>query len=392
MRLVIVASHPVQYQAPLFRELAQSCDTQVFFAHHATGTDQAAAGFAVNFEWDIDLLSGFAHEFLENVARAPNLESFTGCDTPTIDDQIEKLEPDAIVVMGWHLKCYWQAILSARRRRIPVMVRGDSHLETPRSRLKRTAKEIIYPVALRAFDAALYVGQRSRQYWEHYRFPADRMFFSPHCVDNETFSMRSTTEAGAKLRHEHGISLDSAVVLMASRLVPFKRPFDLLAAAERLTRAGQPVTVMIAGSGELENAVKSAAADAGISLVMLGFCNQSLMPAVYAAADLLVLASDHHETWGLVANEALACGRPIVVSDACGCAPDLAADGRAGRVFAIGNVEELTAAVSDVLLSPPALDVIAEKARAYGIAAAATGILDACSSLRRGSWHGVALK
>jgi glycosyltransferase involved in cell wall biosynthesis len=110
---------------------------------------------------------------------------------------------------------------------------------------------------------------------------------------------------------------------------------------------------------------------------MLGFRNQSEMPAAYAAADALVLPSDGRETWGLVANEALACGKPIVVSDAAGCAPDLAADGAAGRVFAAGDVESLAAALSDVMDHPPAAAAIAAKSAVYSVGAAADGIVRA---------------
>jgi glycosyltransferase involved in cell wall biosynthesis len=389
MRLAVVTSHPVQYQAPLFRELSRRCDTHVLFAHRATRADQAAAGFGVDFDWDVDLLSGYQHTFLENVSRTPNLESFAGCDTPGIDEAIGRLAPDAVVLMGWHLKCYWQAIRAARRRRIPVMVRGDSHLKTPRSRLKRTAKQIVYPIALRAFDAALYVGEHSRRYWEHYRYPADRMFFSPHCVDNDWFAVRATPEARAELRAANGIAPDAKVALFAGKLVPFKRPLDLVAAAGQLARAGYPVTVMIAGAGELERATVAAATEAGVPTVMLGFCNQSRMPAVYAAADVLVLASDHHETWGLVANEALACGRPIVVSDACGCAPDLAADGTAGRTFRCGDVASLADAIADVRVAPPSRAAIVERIDRYSIAVAADGVLAAAQARARTLRKGV---
>ena len=101
----------------------------------------------------------------------------------------------------------------------------------------------------------------------------------------------------------------------------------------------------MAGSGELEAHVEAAAAASGVPLHLLGFRNQTEMPAAYAAADCLVLPSDGRETWGLVANEALACGRPIIVSDACGCAPDLGCDGRAGRTFPMGDTEALARAI-----------------------------------------------
>jgi glycosyltransferase involved in cell wall biosynthesis len=362
--------------------LAQRCDLHVLFAHRATKADQAAAGFNVGFDWDIDLTSGYESTFLANVARQQGLENFGGCDTPEIGAAVRRLSPDVALLMGWHLKCYWQAIWACRSTGTPVMVRGDSHLDTPRGVVKRASKALIYPIALRVFDAALYVGEQSRRYWAHYGYPAHRMFFSPHCVDNAWFAARATEQARDALRAAHGISPNAKVALFAGKLVPFKRPLDLVSAASILRWEGQEVSVLVAGAGPLEAQMVETGASSGVPLVMLGFCNQSMMPAAFAAADFLVLPSAGHETWGLVANEALACGKPIIVSDACGCAADLAADGVAGAVFRCGNVEELAAALWQLICHPRSYDAISAKARRYSLEAAVDGILQAARALQ----------
>ena len=130
VRLAIVASHAIQYQAPLFRELASRLDLCVFFAHLASEVDQAKAGFGIGFDWDVDLLSGYEHVFLANVSRKPGLDRFMGCDTPEIRSQISTGRFDAVLVQGWHLKSYIQAMAAAKRQGLPLLVRGDSHLET----------------------------------------------------------------------------------------------------------------------------------------------------------------------------------------------------------------------------------------------------------------------
>jgi glycosyltransferase involved in cell wall biosynthesis len=98
------------------------------------------------------------------------------------------------------------------------------------------------------------------------------------------------------------------------------------------------------------------------------------MPPAYAAADCLVLPSDGRETWGLVANEALACGRPIIVSSACGCAPDLARDGNVGRTFPAGDPAALSDAICALAASPPSPSAIAALSQAYSLDAAVAGI------------------
>ena len=157
--------------------------------------------------------------------------------------------------------------------------------------------------------------------------------------------------------------------------MPFKRPADLIAAAARCRARGLQAEVMVAGSGELRGEhLEAAAASSGVRLHLLGFRNQTEMPAAYAAADCLVLPSER-ETWGLVANEALACGRPIIVSDACGCAPDLGCDGSVGRTFPTGDPEALARAIGALAAAPPSSSDIAALSRAYSIEAAVAGIL-----------------
>jgi glycosyltransferase involved in cell wall biosynthesis len=380
-RLAILTSHPIQYYAPLFRALAQTVDLHVLFAHRAIPVEQARAGFGTPFAWDVDLTSGYAHSFLKNIARRPGTDRFLGCDTPDIDRHLRAGRFQALLVLGWHLKSYLQGVLAAKCLGIPVMVRGDSQLLTPRSPFKKALKSLVYPPLLRFFDAALYVGQRSRAYYGHYGYPADRLFYSPHCVDTQWFSARATEEERRRLRDQYDVAPETLLVLFAGKLVPFKRPTDVIAAAASCRSRGLEVEILVAGSGELEAGLKAAAAVARVPLHLLGFRNQTEMPAAYAAADCLVLPSDGRETWGLVANEALACGRPIIVSDACGCAPDLAKDGQIGRTFPTGDAEALADAIGSLAASPPSSSAIAALSQAYCIEAAVGGIRCAADRL-----------
>lgn len=381
MRLAVVSTHPIQYHAPIFRELARRLDLEVFFAHRATAADQARAGFGVGFDWDVDLLSGFPHSFLRNVSAQPGVEGFGGCDTPEIGERLRAGRFDALLVMGWHSKTFWQATWAAKRAGIPVMVRGDSHLGTPRGPAKRLAKRLVYPAALRAFDAALYVGERSREYWLHYHYPERRLFHSPHCVDNQWFAERATAQAGRDLRAQHGISPAEKVLLFAGKLIPLKRPGDVIAAAAMRPK-GTGCSVLVAGDGPLGPSLDEAAQAAGVRLVRLGFCNQRSMPAVYAAADALVLSSDR-ETWGLVANEAIACGCPVIVSDAAGCSPEMAGFFGQDAVYPAGDVTALAGRIAALLAAPPSAAWLQRAADRLSVGAAADGICAAAEAAAR---------
>jgi glycosyltransferase involved in cell wall biosynthesis len=376
-RIGFLVSHPIQYYAPVFRALAGLCDLTVLFAHRQTAEQQSRAGFGVAFDWDVDLLSGYESRFLVNVARHPSTDRFGGCDTPAVAEEIARAKFDAFVVPGWALRCYWQAVQACRRAGVPVLVRGDSQLGTERSRAVRLAKTLVYPCLLRRFDGFLYVGQRNRAYLQHYGAPADRLFFSPHCVDNDAFAAASAA-ARANRRLAAGRH-----VLFVGKLIERKRPADLLHAVARLDR--RRVEVTFAGAGELEASLRKIAADVGVRANFLGFVNQSELPAVYAAADLLVLPSDGRETWGLVVNEAMACGIPAVVSDAVGCGPDLIDPETTGATFPFGDVAALAGAIEQVLSFDPerTRHHLAAKMALFAPVRAAAAIVDAAATLAK---------
>lgn len=375
-RLGFLISHPIQYYAPIFRELAKVCDLTVYFAHRQTREGQAKAGFGVAFEWDVDLLAGYQSRFLANVARQPSTDRFGGCDTPGIAREIVDGRFDAFVVPGWGLRSYLQAVRACRRSRVPVMVRGDSQLPGKRSAAVRLAKALLYRRMMRRFDGYLYVGKRSRAYFEHYGANPSRLFFAPHCVDNDAFA--SAALAGPA-------SLSRPRLLFAGKLLERKRPLDLIGAAALLRGRGTDVEVAFAGSGELEADLERAAKEAGVPAVFHGFVNQSALPATYAAANMLVLPSDTRETWGLVVNEAMACGLPAVVSDAVGCGPDLVEEGATGAVFPLGDVVGLADAIGRTLALDPVTTREAVRARIarYSPNRTAQGIMEATVALRQ---------
>lgn len=381
MRLGILASHPIQYQAPLFRELARHVDLKVFFAHHQTAQSQAAAGFNVAFEWDVDLLGGYQHQFLHNRAKRPSVSHFFGCDTPEIADEIRQGGFDAFLVMGWYLKSFWQATRACRRHGVPVMVRGDSQLGTPRGQFKQIVKEFVYPLVLKQFDACLYVGKRNRDYLEHYGVAAEHLFFSPHCIDNEAFALQAADIDRAASRKRLGITPEQKAVLFVGKLLGRKRPLDLVEALHGLRDRGVDACAVFAGDGPLRNELESKAKEYGLPAVFMGFLNQTALPEAYALADVMVLPSDASETWGLVVNESLACGTPVVVSDAVGCAPDLVVEGETGAVFPVGDVQALAAALQRLLDAPPPQQSVKSMAEAYSVPAAAKGIIVAMEYL-----------
>ena len=373
-RIAVCTSHPVQYYAPIFAELARRAEVEVFYGHKATQVDQARAGFGKAFDWDIDLTSGYPNQFLRNVSQNPGTHHFWGVDTPEIGHRLSQGKFDAVLIFGWHLKSSIQALFAARRLGLPTIVRGDSHLDTRRSPIKRFAKDLGYPLFLRMYSAACYVGLKSKEYYLHYGFPENALFRAPHCVDTKFFHDRSTPEAGAQVRLSLGVPEGQELVLFAGKLVPSKRPLDVVEAVAFSRAEGRNVGMLVCGAGAFQNAVKAFAAERGVPLYDLGFRNQTQMPSAYGAADVLMLPSS--ETWGLVCNEAIACGCPILVSSSVGCGPDLVGNGT-GAVYPFADGVAAGGALTQMLRSPCSQMVLQAKSQEFTIAAAAAGVLEA---------------
>jgi glycosyltransferase involved in cell wall biosynthesis len=350
----------VQYQAPWFRALARVMDLEVFFCHRQTAAGQAAADFGVEFEWDVPLLDGYRYTWLENVARRPDVSHFAGCDTPEIAARLAGGRFDACLVHGWYLKSYVQAIRACWRLKMPILVRGDSHLKTPRSRVKTAAKYLPYRWFLNRINAHLYVGSANRAYLEAYGVPPERLFFAPHFVDNEFFAVRAETarREGVRddMRRGWGAGPDATVFLFVGKLIEKKRPADFVTAVAdaRAKPGGASARAVVVGSGPLATEIDALARRLDVPIHFAGFQNQSALPAYYASADALVLPSDGGETWGLVVNEAMACGLPAIVSDAVGCAGDLVRSGETGFVFPCGDVAACAHAMAALASMPVA--------------------------------------
>lgn len=388
MKVGILCTHPIQYFAPLFRHLTEREETKltVYYCHRPT-PEQQGAGFGIPFAWDVDLASGYRHAFLDNVSRKPGLLNFWGCDTPEIYRIIETEKFDAFLTFGWYTKSMWQAMLACWRSGTPLLVRGDSHLHVEMKQSKRKFKDAIYPVFVRRFSACLAVGKWSEEYFAHYG--ARRIVRSPHFVDNGWFAERAEKVKPfvPQLRSEWNIPAEAIVFLFAGKFEEQKRPMDLLQALDRLLRGGiarEAVHLLMVGDGALKAACTEFALERSLPATFAGFVNQTEMPKAYAISDVLVLPS-RRETWGLVVNEAMACGLPAIVSDRVGCGPDLIRPGMTGHVFPCGEVDALAGKMEGIIRRKSAVKM-GEEARHhvadFSVVRAAEGILKAVEGAR----------
>jgi glycosyltransferase involved in cell wall biosynthesis len=227
--------------------------------------------------------------------------------------------------------------------------------------MKLALKNIFFRILRRFTYGVLSVGQRNTEYWRHHLGRDIPVFAIPYAVDNGFFQQRcrEAFATRAQLRQELALEANRPVVLFASKLLVRKRCIDLVEAYLELTTrwrlagASRPLPyLLIIGEGEerarIEGRLRQANPEDREGVRMVGFRNQSELPRYYDLCDVFVLPSIH-EPWGLVINEAMNAGRPVVVSDQVGCQPDLVADGSNGVVFPAKNVTALADALERVL-------------------------------------------
>ena len=391
-RLAFLTTHPIQYCAPVFRALAERSDVEleVLYCHDATPSEQAAAGFGVEFNWDVELLAGYSHRFLKNVANKPTVGSFNGLDTPEVRSLISRGRYDAVVVNGWHFRSAWQAMFACWRSRTPVLMRSDSHLRSGRSTVRKALKWPLYQSFIPRLDGCLATGKWSRDYFLHYGAKPERVFVVPHSVDTDYFS----TTAGEllskrdKLRARWNIAPNDFTFLFAGKFVEKKRPLDFVYAICAAAAKETSVKGLMVGDGPMRAECEATVGSLNGPISFAGFLNQSEMVQAYVAADALILPSDG-ETWGLVVNEAMSCGLPCIVSDHVGCGPDLIQSGLTGDIFPLSNVNGLTDLILDYAARKGEVEQMRTTVRAttshFSVGATIKSLLDAVAVVRKSS-------
>jgi len=338
-RVAIVSSHPIQYNAPLFRYLAS--DKRLKVKVYYTWS-QSEAGlkydpeFRRDIKWDIPLLEGYDFEFVKNTARKPGSDHFWGIVNPDLVPKVLAWQPDVVIVYGWNFYSHLKLIREIAGK-VLLGFRGDSHLLSGRQGFKSILKRKLLRWIYSKIDFAYYVGSYNRSYFAHYGIQPEQLVFVPHAVDNKRFrhNPNNLEELAFQWKADLGIKKSETIFLYAGKFIQKKNLFFLIQSFNKLKTTD--AKLIMVGSGILEKVLKKVA-EGNENIIFLDFQNQSMMPVLYKMADVFVLPSRMNETWGLGINEAMASGKAIICSDQVGCAPDLVMNG--GNGFVVGSEDE----------------------------------------------------
>jgi len=353
--LAILTTHPIQYQVPIWQALAKDgrVPFEVWYLTDFGTQPSLDRQFGRTFSWDIDTLAGYPHRFIPT-AEGANPASFWKCRLrERLRDRLRQSGAKALWIQGWQVAAYWQAVWEAKAAGVELWLRAESNDLAPNvPPWKRLLKQFALGRMLGRVDRFLCIGAANKRLYQRFGVPDSRFYSAPYAVDNERFARQGLAlrPGRMELRRQWGIGDGAFCVLFCGKFMKKKRPLDLVEAARSLISDGRlpNIQLLFAGSGELErelrrachvvfdaeaegsydsaSLVPSGSPDALPPASFTGFLNQTEISRAYVAADCLVLPSDHGETWGLVVNEALASGLPCLVSEACGCAEDLASD------------------------------------------------------------------
>lgn len=338
-KLVILSEIIAPYRVPVFNALAlhENIDLQVMFLAE---TDPGLRQWHV-YKEDIRFRYQVLPSWRRRVGRH-NLLLNRG-----LGAALRKAAPDAILCGGYNYVASWQSLFWAHRHRVPFSLWVES---TTRD-LRSSSRLIKFLKAEFMHQSAAFVvpGKASFEYVMSYGAPEETIFTAPNAVDTKFFAERSEAVRGDAATHRRRLCLPPRFFLFVGRLVHDKGVFELLQAYAALAPALRAeIGLVLVGDGparlELERRAQAVAPGA---VLFPGFTHREELATYYALADLFVFPT-YTDTWGLVVNEAMACGLPVISTGVAGCVPDLVDDGWNGCVIAAKDAERLACVMAEL--------------------------------------------
>jgi glycosyltransferase involved in cell wall biosynthesis len=356
--LAVICTHPIQYFAPIWRMLASTpgLSIHVFYSsdHSVRGTidDQ----FGVPVKWDIPVLEGYPNSFMTQRGRLENRFPLFLYDRKDVDDILRNGSFDAVLLLAYDAWLHWRALRAANLAKIPVLFRAEATdtAQVERSFLKRIVRARVLHYFYGRIAAVLAIGTEASNHYLNHGIEKNRIFFSPYAVDNHLFEQQRVAfaERRNEIRRNLGFGSEDFVFMFSGKMIEKKNPLLIAKAFEGLSTQ-KPVKFLAVGDGKLRTELEyEMRRHLGDGAVFTGFVNQSALGKYYTASDAFILPSVWGETWGLVVNEAMIFGLPVIVSDRVGCGKDLVIPGKTGYVFPSGDARALSDAMMELAVNP----------------------------------------
>lgn len=296
--------------------------------------------------------------------------------------QLMRTRPQAVICGGYNTLAAWVCFFWSKvfRRRFVLWLESTARDERHPGRVKTWLKRLFVSQA----DGIAAAGRATVEYVKGLGAHEEQIFRAPMSTDNDFFAR----EAGEVHREEEkqNLGYPRRLILYSGRLDWKKGVFTLLQAYARIARKLPDVGLHIVGDGPERKNMEAFCKGANLRRVyFLGARQYHQMPSAYALADVLVLPT-FSDTWGMVVNEAFACGVPVVVSKVAGACDDLIVDGKTGFAVNSGDPVELADRILQIVLDPALRSRMSANCRSliqeYSPEACAQGLLEAAQGVR----------
>lgn len=352
--IAILSYHPMPYHVAFYRALHRDprVTETVLYLDDFGVREQFDPEFNQSFAWDNDILAGHNHKFFRNFTWDSFKPAICRMN-PEVFFEVASRRYDA-VLLDYATVSAWIAYVAARLTGRAIIMRAEADLNRPYRNRWTQLKERFLPSVLRRCDAVMYSCEKNQRYFRHFGVPEEKLFPLLSSVDNAYF--KSLPELRDKrrstLRQMYGIPQDAVVAMFCGRLIPRKRPLDLLKAYQKIASQCTDLWLVYVGSGPLREAIEGKAISVGLDRILCtGFRNHSELVAHYMMADFFVISSEWDPTPKAL-NEALASGLPSIVSTGVGQADDLVLDSVNGFVFRVGDTDQLARAMASLTEDP----------------------------------------
>jgi glycosyltransferase involved in cell wall biosynthesis len=374
-KLVILTEIIAPYRIPVFNALArrESIDLHVIFLAETDPTLR---------QWQVykDEI-GFSYQVLRSWRR--RLGKHNVLLNGGVVSALQRASPDAILCGGYNYVASWQSLFWARRHRVPFSLWVESTVRDFRAGSRLV--EFLKARFMHGCDQFIVPGKAAFEYVINYGAPEESIFTAPNAVDTKFFAERTEAVRRDAATYRRMLRLPSRFFLFVGRLVREKGVFDLLEAYDTLApNLRSEIGLVFMGDGAARSELEQQArAIAPGTILFPGFAQREQLASYYALAEMFVFPT-HTDPWGLVVNEAMACGLPVICTPVAGCVSDLVEDRWNGRVVMARESQQLAFAMEELANNAELRSQMGQRSRErilrYSPEACAAGIANAVLS------------
>ena len=386
--LLIYASHPIQYQAPIFREVSKNkqIGVTVMFGDDIGLKEVYSEGFDSIIKWDVPLTKGYKHFFLKNLAKT-KITGFFSRINFGVFKFINPKEFDFILVHGYQTFTCWLILLAANLRGVKIILRGEAIIKNDKGLMIKFFKRLLINLYLKNVDAIMYSCKGNYKYWKSFSIEEKKLFFIPCAVDNNFFIKKKMLYNSKinLIKNELKIVKDDFVIIFPSRFTDRKRPFDLIEAAALLARKN--LVLLFVGDGPNKKKMEKLCLQKGVRSIFTGFINQKIISKYYSISDAVAIISEYDASPKSL-NEALNFNLPGIISNMVGTAGDLIINEYNGFIVDVGDIKNISCKINKLMDDKKLLKEMGKNSaiiiKKWTLENDAKGIMDAMEHLNSG--------